>query len=237
MQPLKMKNPAKQSVSGRVGIHIRNRLVSGLLVLIPLVITVFILRLLFNWLTAFARPLLRPWLGEVSETVLALIALVVTVAGLYVVGVVTTHFIGRRLIQFGEGVLLRLPIVKTIYSASKQVVDAFSVGSKTTFEAVVMVEYPRRGTYTIGFVTGTIIDPNERKLYAVFVATTPNPTSGFLILFPEEDVCFTDIPVEDGVKMIVSGGMLAPKRFGHRVREPEPEPEPENTSCSSHEGH
>jgi len=132
---------------------------------------------------------------------------------------------------------LRLPIVKTIYSASKQVVDAFSVGSKTTFEAVVMVEYPRRGTYTIGFVTGTIIDPNERKLYAVFVATTPNPTSGFLILFPEEDVCFTDIPVEDGVKMIVSGGMLAPKRFGHRVREPEPEPEPENTSCSSHEGH
>ena len=235
MQPLKMKNPAKQSVSGRVGIHIRNRLVSGLLVLIPLVITVFILRLLFNWLTAFARTLLRPWLGEVSETVLALIALVVTVAGLYVVGVVTTHFIGRRLIQFGEGVLLRLPIVKTIYSASKQVVDAFSVGSKTTFEAVVVVEYPRRGTYTIGFVTGTIIDPNERKLYAVFVATTPNPTSGFLILFPEEDVCFTDIPVEDGVKMIVSGGMLAPKRFGHRVREPEPEPE--NTSCSSHEGH
>ena len=189
MQPLKMKNPAEQPVSGRVGIHIRNRLVSGLLVLIPLVITVFILRLLFNWLTAFARPLLRPWLGEVSETVLALIALVVTVAGLYVVGVVTTHFIGRRLIQFGEGVLLRLPIVKTIYSASKQVVDAFSVGSKTTFEAVVVVEYPRRGTYTIGFVTGTIIDPNERKLYAVFVATTPNPTSGFLILFPEEDVC------------------------------------------------
>ena len=114
-------------------------------------------------------------------------------------------------------------------------VDAFSVGSKTTFEAVVVVEYPRRGTYTIGFVTGTISDPNERKLYTVFVATTPNPTSGFLILFPEEDVCFTDIPVEDGVKMIVSGGMLAPKRFGHRVREPEPEPE--NTSCSSHEGH
>ena len=81
-----------------------------------------------------------------------------------------------------------------------------------------VVEYPRRGAYTIGFVTGTMTGPDGQKLYAVFVATTPNPTSGFLILFPETDVCFTDIPVEDGIKMIVSGGMLAPKGFGRRPR-------------------
>ena len=219
-QSMIMKNLAEQPVSTRVGVHVRNRLMSGVLVLIPLAITVFILRLLFNWLTAFARPLLRPWLGELNETVLALIALVVTVAVLYAVGLVTTHLVGRRLIHFGESVLLRLPIVKTVYSASKQVVDAFSATGKSSFEAVVMVEYPRRGAYTIGFVTGTMTDPDGQKLYAVFVATTPNPTSGFLILFPEEDVCFTDIPVEDGIKMSVSGGMLAPKRFGRRARGP-----------------
>ena len=121
-----MKNLADQPVSARVGIHIRNRLMSGLLVLIPLAITVFVLRLLFNWLTAFARPMLRPWLGELNETVLALIALVVTVAVLYAVGLVATHLVGRRLIHFGESVLMRLPIVKTVYSASKQVLDAIS---------------------------------------------------------------------------------------------------------------
>ncbi|HRR33408.1 MAG TPA: DUF502 domain-containing protein [Kiritimatiellia bacterium] len=213
-----MKSVADPSVSARVGVHIRNRLMSGLLVLIPLAITLFVLRLLFNWLTAFARPLLRSWLGELNETALALIALAVTVAVLYAVGLVATHLVGRRLIHFGERVLLRLPIVKTVYSASKQVVDAFSASGKSSFEAVVMVEYPRRGAYAIGFVTGAMSSPDGKKLLTVFVATTPNPTSGFLILYPEEEVYFTDIPVEDGIKMIVSGGMLVPKHFAFRGR-------------------
>jgi uncharacterized membrane protein len=222
-----MKNATISGSSSRIGAHVRNRLMSGLLVLIPLAVTLFILKVLFNSLTAFARPLLRPWLGELNEMVLALIALVATVAGIYVVGGVATHLVGRRLIHYGESLLLRLPIVKTVYSASKQVVDAFSATGKNSFEAVVAVEYPRRGAWTIGFVTGSVVNPEGVRLFAVFVATTPNPTSGFLILFPEEDVVYTDIAVEDGIKMIVSGGMLAPKQFGRKPRSQERADAPE----------
>jgi uncharacterized membrane protein len=222
-----MKKEADNGSPSRIGIHIRNRLMSGLLVLIPLAVTLFILNVLFNSLTAFARPLLRPWLGELNEAVLALIALVATVTGIYVVGVVATHLVGRRLIQLGESVLLRLPIVKTVYSASKQVVDAFSSSGKHSFEAVVSVEYPRRGAWTIGFVTGSVLNPDGVRLFTVFVATTPNPTSGFLILFPEDDIVYTDISVEDGLKMIVSGGMLAPARYGRKPRSQERADAPE----------
>ena len=194
---------------------------SGVLVLIPLAITLFILNVLFSSLTAFARPILRPWTGELPESVLTVIALFVTVALIYIVGGITTHIIGRRLIQWGEAILLKLPIVKSIYASSKQVVDTFSSSTTSAFQAVALVEFPRRGAYVLGFVTGKTLNPEGKTLYRVFVATTPNPTSGFLILFPREDIQFTDISVEDGVKMIVSGGMLAPKDY--KVQQPENE--------------
>jgi len=203
---------AKQPGSA-FGKHLRTRMVSGLLVLIPLAITLFVLNLFFTSLTAFVRPLMNPWVGELPEYVLTLIALSVTVALIYLVGLVTNHIIGRRMIHWGESLLLRLPIVKSVYSASKQVVDTFSSSTKAAFQAVVLVEFPRRDSLAIGFVTGTILSPEGKTLYRVFVATTPNPTSGFLIILPEAEVHFTDISVEDGVKMIVSGGMLAPPSY------------------------
>jgi uncharacterized membrane protein len=203
----------EQESASRFGKHVRTRLVSGLLVLVPLAITVFILNFILSFLTAFVRPLLRPWVGELPEYVLTLAALAATGVLIYSAGFVTTLIVGRRAIHWGEQLLLRLPIVKSIYSASKQVVDTFSSSTKAAFQAVVFVEFPRKGSLGVGFVTGTLLDPGGRTLYRVFVATTPNPTSGFLLLLPEEDVQFTDISVEDGIKMIVSGGMLAPRQY------------------------
>ena len=199
------------------GVHIRNRLVSGLLILIPLVVTFYILNLLFGALTGFVKPLLKPWLGELSPTVLNLISLVITVTAIYLVGMITTMLIGRRLLQFGESIMMRVPIVKTIYAAVKQIVDAVSATGKNSFEAVVAIEYPRRDAWTIGFVTGSILNPEGQRMLAVFVPTTPNPTSGFMILFLEKEVHYTDIAVEDGLKMIVSGGMLTPGSFGRKT--------------------
>jgi len=196
--------------------HFRARLVSGLLILVPLAITLFILDFIINFLTAFVRPLMRPWVGDLPEYALTLIALAVMVVLIYFVGLVTTHILGRRAIYWGEQILLRLPIVKTVYSASKQVVETFSSSTGATFQAVVLIEFPRKGSSAVGFITGTIRNPEGKTLYRVFVATTPNPTSGFLIILPEEDVTFTDISVEDGVKMIVSGGMLAPPSYRTR---------------------
>ena len=208
-----MKPTPDNDSSSRFGKHVRNRLMSGVFVLIPLAITLFVLNVFFTSLTSFVRPVLRPWLGELPEYVLTLIALAATVAGIYLVGLVATHIVGRRFIHWGEELLLKLPIVKSIYSASKQVVDTFSSSSSASFQAVVLVEFPRRGSLVVGFITGTMRNQEGSLLYRVFVATTPNPTSGFLVLLPEEDVQFTDITVEDGIKMAVSGGMLAPKSY------------------------
>lgn len=210
-----MENTEKKAEI-KFGGHLKTRMISGMLVLGPLVITLFILKLIFAALTAFVLPVLRPWLAELPESAVVFIATAASLLLIYLVGMFTTHFLGRRLIQMGEGVMLKLPIVKSVYSASKQVMDTFSASTKAAFTATVLVSFPHPGARALGFVTGTILDPDGRKLYRIFVATTPNPTSGFLILLPEEEVTFTDISVEDGIKMIVSGGMLAPKQYAKR---------------------
>ncbi|MDX9867763.1 MAG: DUF502 domain-containing protein [Kiritimatiellia bacterium] len=208
-----MSNVPSAPCSSNIGKHLQTRMVSGLLVLIPLAITLFVLNVFLNSLTAFARPLLKPLLGVLPDSVLTLIALILTVLLIYLTGLVTTHIVGRRLILFGERLLLRLPVVKTVYAASKQVVETFSSHQTSSFQAVVLVEFPRREALVIGFVTGTLLAPDNRLLYRVFIPTTPNPTSGFLLLLPAKDVQFTDISIEDGIKMAVSGGMLAPEKY------------------------
>lgn len=210
----------------KIGVHLKARMISGMLVLGPLIITLFILKLIFAALTAFVLPVLRPWLDWLPEFVLVFIATLAALLMIYLVGMFTTHFLGRRLIHLGEKVMLKLPIVRSVYSASKQVMDTFSNSTKAAFTATVLVSFPHPGARALGFVTGTILDPEGRKLYRIFVATTPNPTSGFLILLPEEDVTFTDISVEDGIKMIVSGGMLAPTQYAKRSSPLPPAAEP-----------
>ncbi|MCU0857064.1 MAG: DUF502 domain-containing protein [Pontiellaceae bacterium] len=193
----------------------KRRMISGVLVLCPLVITLFILKIIFSALTAFVLPVLEglPVLRELPDVVLLILSTFVALLMIYLVGMFTTHLIGLRLIQMGERLMMKLPIVRSVYSASKQVMDTFSNSTKAAFSATVLVSFPHPGARAIGFVTGTILDPDGRTLYRIFVATTPNPTSGFLLLLPKEEVAFTDISVEDGIKMIVSGGMLAPENY------------------------
>lgn len=209
---------------GKKGGHLKTRMISGLLVLGPLVITLFILKFIFAALTAFILPVLRPWLEGLPEFVLVAIATIAALLLIYLVGMFTTHFLGLRLIKVGEDLMMKLPIVRSVYSASKQVMDTFSNTTKAAFTATVLVSFPHPGSRALGFVTGTILDPAGRKLYRIFVATTPNPTSGFLLLLPESEVTFTDISVEEGLKMIVSGGMLAPKQYAVRPAPPVAEP-------------
>ena len=193
--------------------HFRGRFISGLLVLVPLAITLFVLKIILRALTGFVVPFLEPWMDDIPDYIVVTVALAMTLILIYLVGLITAHIIGRRLIQFGEAILLKLPIVKTVYAASKQVVDSFSNGTQAAFQAVVLVEFPRAGALCLGFVTGTILDGDGRSYFRVFVPTTPNPTSGFLMILTEEEVRFTDISIESGLRMIVSGGVLAPERF------------------------
>jgi uncharacterized membrane protein len=204
--------------------HLRARMISGILVLIPLAITIFLFNIILKSLTAFVSPSISLLLTKIPASygfknpdyAVTLLALCVTLLIIYFTGLLTNHIIGRRLISLGERLLMKMPIIKSIYSASKQVVDTFSSSTKAAFKAVAVVEFPRKGSLAIGFVTGSMTNPDGHLLYRVFIATTPNPTTGFLLILPADEVQFTDITVEDGVKMIVSGGVLSPESYQRR---------------------
>lgn len=193
--------------------HFRSRFFSGLFVLIPLAVTVFVLRLVLSTLEAAAMPFIKPLLKTAPRFVLVLIAVVFMVVFIYLIGQIASHIVGQRLIRWGEALLLKLPLIKSVYTTSKQVVEIFSTNSASAFKAVVMVTFPHPDSMAVGFVTGTMLDPDGHSLYRVFVPTTPNPTSGFLVILPDKQITFTDIPVEEGIRMIVSGGMLAPLQY------------------------
>jgi uncharacterized membrane protein len=112
-----------------------------------------------------------------------------------------------------ETLVMKIPLVKSIYSASKQVVDSISMPSNSAFKAVVLVEWPKPGMYAVGFLTGNMAGPKGNNLYKVFIPTTPNPTSGFLNLLSPEDVIITTMKTEDAFKMIMSGGIISPESF------------------------
>jgi uncharacterized membrane protein len=142
-------------------------------------------------------------------------ALVLTIFLIGVVGLLARNYFGKRVIEWADSALLRIPLLNKIYGATKQVNDAFSSGNKTAFRTVVLVEYPRPGVYSVGFITS---EPNEEiraktkeKVVCVFVPTTPNPTGGFLVLFPEEQVTKLDMSVADGIKYIISLGAINPE--------------------------
>jgi uncharacterized membrane protein len=153
-------------------------------------------------------------------------ALVLTVFLIGVVGLLARNYFGKRVIEWADSALLRIPLLNKIYGATKQVNDAFSSGNKTAFRTVVLVEYPRVGVYSVGFITS---EPNEEiraktkeKVVCVFVPTTPNPTGGFLLLVPEDQVTRLDMSVADGIKYIISLGAINPEHSLAARREIKP---------------
>ncbi len=193
-----------------MGRSIRAYFVTGLAILIPLAITIFFMRLLFGWVDGFLQPLLAPLLPRHYPGLGAIVSLGLVLA----TGALATNLIGRRVIELGQELLMRTPLVRSIYSTTRQVVDAFFDAANTPFERVVILEYPRRGLYSLGFVTsevrGEIPNKIRRQMVNVFIPTTPNPTSGFLIMVPSRHVIRLDMSVDEGLKLVMSGGMLMP---------------------------
>jgi uncharacterized membrane protein len=206
---------------------LRRLFLTGLVIILPLVITIWLLRILFNLVHGVSTPfilrvldLLRlPLVDDPAfATYLApLIGLAVTLLVILLVGLLATNFLGRRFLAGFDRLMLRIPLIKGIYGAARQLLDALN--RKTdTFQRVVMVEYPRPGVYTIGFLaredtTLWLSGAGNKKMpgYAlVFLPTTPNPTSGWLAAVPDRDVIPLDMSIEDGIKTIVSGGLVLP---------------------------
>lgn len=203
---------------------VRKAFVTGLLLCLPVSLTVYIIVWLVNFLASPARSGLRYFLHifgveleptPLCEAGVTIVSALVVAAGIAFIGFVSRNLFGRFFIGLFEKILHRVPLVRSIYSAIKQIIDTFSVGGKEkTFSRAVLVEFPRRGSWTVGFVTHEGETEFSRlagtPLVHVFVPTTPNPTGGYMILVPANEVKFLDVSVAEAMKMIVSGGAVVP---------------------------
>ena len=194
---------------GRIG----SRLVSGIAVLIPLFITVFILRALFGFTAGILIPILDPAVDHWPPAARSALSLAILFLAVFVLGELAAHLIGRRMISLAEAILLRVPVVRVIYKASRQVVSAFERKERSAFRSVVLVEFPHPGLKSIGFVTSGFEKPDGSAWNTVFVPTTPNPTTGFLQILPASSVVPTEFTVEEAFQMVMSMGVLSPGRL------------------------
>ena len=190
--------------------RLRELFLVGLAVVLPLLVTYMLLRFLFEALDGLLDPMIQGILGRRIPG----LGFLATVAIIFLIGTLTTNIIGRKLVAMTEGLLLRIPLVKNVYAASKQLFDAFTLPGREAFRQVVMLEYPRSGLYALGFITATqaigFQDLVGEQTVNVFIPTAPNPTSGFFLVVPEKSVIPVPISVEEALKLIVSGGLIVP---------------------------
>ena len=214
-----MLDHAKKETCGHsFHLSLKSRLVSGLFVLVPLAITLLILKTVFIWTAGILSPTLKLIIRDtVQEPYISIISIAILTIITYFTGMLAKVVVGRKLIAIGETLLLKIPVVKSIYAAAKQVMDAMSMPDRAAFKAVVLVEFPRAGMKAIGFLTGTITDGEGKQFYKVFIPTAPNPTTGFFELVPPEQTQITDMPVEEAFKMIMSGGILSPQTISIKI--------------------
>ena len=196
--------------------RIRNVFITGLLITLPIALTYFILQFLFKNLDALS-PVFTKVLIDLGAPIpegyrIPALGLVITLLIILTVGWFTTNFFGKHLIQLGENIVGRIPFVRRIYKGSKQVVQSIAHADTRAFRKVVLIEFPRRGMLAIGFVTGEargeVQENTFENVLNVFVPTMPNPTSGFLVFAPPEELTEIDMTIEDGVKYVVSGGIV-----------------------------
>ena len=195
-----------------IALRLRNYFFTGVIVLIPIGFTLYLSKFLIN-LSAKLVPV-----GINPNTYLSYsipgIEIILTVIFITIVGGLSLSFLGKKFLQIIDDLFKRIPILRTIYSALGQMTDSFR-SQDSQKKSVVLVEYPRKGTWAVGFATkendGEIKDKTKQKLVNVFVPTTPNPTSGFLLMFPKEDLIYLDMNFEEASKFIVSAGTSNPK--------------------------
>jgi uncharacterized membrane protein len=182
---------------------IKRRIFAGLIAIVPIAVTFWILKFLFTFLDGFAAPLLKQIDIEIPG-----LGIILTLLFIFILGILITNVLGKTIFNWGEKILDKLPFVNTIYNTIKQITSAFSSSTVKSFEQVVFIQYPRKGLWTMCFVTNQSKNENGESFYHVFVPTTPNPTSGVFIVVPQKDAIHPDISVEDGLKAIISGGIL-----------------------------
>lgn len=204
--------------------RVRATFFRGLIIFIPVAVTVWFVTVLFNMIDGIIAPLqpvLQNWIGTriLGLGVVAFIILVL------LLGILSRLIIGRLILKVMEKIFTSIPLVRSIYSATRDLLQAFSLGKKgKTFRQVYLVEYPRKGIFTIGFMTNEVLlngaRKSTRKMLSIYVPNPPNPTSGVLILVPESEARALDMTVEEGLKLVLSGGIVSPTEALNLIKPP-----------------
>ncbi len=199
---------------------LRDNFIAGIVVILPIVITIWLIDLLYRWISKrlilpltkiFTPYLVNPYLEYgVSITIFVLLILIIIA-----IGMATRIIFLRRLFSSGEKVFFKIPMIGRIYVAIRQISRAFLGTKSAAFKSVVLIEFPRKGMYSLGFVTaenrGEIEAKMGKKMISVYVASVPNPATGFFYLVPEEDVIPINVSIEDAMKLVISGGAVTPQ--------------------------
>jgi uncharacterized membrane protein len=226
--PQSAENPTPRGVWG----SIRHLFLQGLVLTVPLFFTYWVFKLFLGTLDGFLRPVYDRVVQDLTRDPLTHVPTIQHLPGLgfvsailaiFLVGLLTRNWVGKMALRGLENLLLSIPIVKTVYHAAKQLMDAFSGANKSIiFREVLLVEYPRLGMYSIGFVTNRIEyarpDGSQEQLVNVYIPHPPNPTSGMFILLPPDQVHPLDLSVEEGLKLVLSGGIVSPTTLYGRAR-------------------
>jgi len=179
--------------------------ITGLLVIIPVWATFYVLKAILGWIDRMLGPRLAQYIGlEIPGLGIVTLFLLILI-----VGMLSANYIGRRFVKYSDALLQKVPLVRGVYTTVKKIMETFSL--KQNFHGVALVEYPRKGCYSVGFVTGDVRGESvglTGKFMTVFVPTTPNPTAGFLLILPENEVTQLDMSVEDGMQFIISIGLV-----------------------------
>lgn len=206
---------------------VRNAFISGLLVLAPLAVTIWVFGKIFDLIGGSVRPLFEPYLPRSLQSLTLLWDVLATIIVLILItalGYLSRYVLGQYFGGLAERFIQSIPGVNTVYNTIKQIVDTFSAQHRSLFSKVVLVEFPRPGVQTIGFLTNRAQGELQAKggpdLWTVFVPTTPNPTSGFLLLLPKSEIVELEMSVGEGMKMLISGGTVVPPTPGGGSRAP-----------------
>ena len=181
---------------------------AGIFAIVPIALTFYIIKIIIVFLNQLTAPFLERIQLEIPG-----LGVLLTILIIFALGIFLTNVLGKKLFYWAEKLIASIPLVKNIYSTIKQITNAFSGAVQTNnYQRVIYIQYPRAELWTICFVTGESVDKSGVRYYHVFVPTTPNPTSGVFIIIPQQDAVDAEMTVEEGLKAVISGGLLAPKR-------------------------
>ena len=178
---------------------------AGLATLLPVYISIWLIVWLFNLVDNILKPLLEPIIGCAVPG----LGFIIIIALVILLGFISTNYLGRRILGWWENLMQNIPLLGKVYGTIKRITDSIFSSNKSAFKQVALVEFPRPGIFSLGFITNDEFPHIEEDTYSIFIPTTPNPTSGWFVVLPREDVKILDMSVDQGMEFIISAGMVA----------------------------